>query len=145
MTLLENMLGKYYKGETSLEEEKELKSAVINDAEQLVEQKIFSFYQEEAAVPKGLESDLFAAIEKESNKKKGTRRRLYSIISAAAMVVIVLSVFLDVKTKKKTKLEDQFFVMEQALFQVSESLQPMQEQDEMLVLWVDDDVEIIIN
>jgi len=34
--------------------------------------------------------------------------------------------------------------MEKALFQVSESIQP-DEQEEMLVLWVDDDVEIIIN
>jgi hypothetical protein len=34
--------------------------------------------------------------------------------------------------------------MEQALFQVSKSIQP-EEQEEMLVLWVDDNVEIIIN
>ena len=42
------------------------------------------------------------------------------------------------------QMENDFFVMEQALFQISESIQP-DAQEEMLVLWVDDDVEIIIN
>jgi hypothetical protein len=40
-------------------------------------------------------------------------------------------------------MENDFFVMEHALYQISESIQP-EEQEEMLVLWVDDNVEIII-
>ncbi|MDX8341616.1 hypothetical protein SLH46_20625 [Draconibacterium sp. IB214405] len=145
MTHQENMLDKYYRGETSLEEEKELKATVSESKTGGVEKDIFSFYEKEAFVPEGLEDDLFAGIEKQVVKKKSIRMRLYSAVSAAAVVLIVLTVFLDVRNKKQTKLEDQFFVMEQALFQMSESLQPEPEPDDMLVLWVDDDVEIIIN
>ena len=145
MTHQENMLDKYYRGETSLEEERELKTAVSESKTESAEKDIFSFYENEAKVPEGLEDDLFAGIEKHAVKKKSIRMQLYSVISAAAVVLIVLTVFLDVRSKKQTKLEDQFFVMEQALFQVSESLQPEPEPDDMLVLWVDDDVEIIIN
>ncbi|WP_303923037.1 hypothetical protein [Draconibacterium sediminis] len=145
MTHQENILDKYYRGETSLEEEKELKAAVSESKTKSAEKDIFSFYQHEVKVPEGLEDDLFTGIEKQLVKKKSIRMQLYSVISAAAVVLIVLSVFLDVRNKKQTKLEDQFFVMEQALFQVSESLQPEPEPDDMLVLWVDDDVEIIIN
>ncbi|QIA09843.1 hypothetical protein [Draconibacterium halophilum] len=145
MTHQENMLDKYYRGDTSLEEEKELKAAVSESKTKSTEQDIFSFYDIESVVPEGLEEDLFAGIEKQAFKKKSIRMHFYSVISAAAVVLIVLTVFLDVRNKKQTKLEDQFFVMEQALFQVSESLQPEPEPDDMLVLWVDDDVEIIIN
>ena len=145
MTHQENMLDKYYRGETSLEEEKELKAAVSESKTKSAEQDIFSFYEKEAVVPEGLEEDLFAGIEKQTGKGKSIRMRLYSVVSAAAVVLIVLTVFLDVRSKKQAQLEDQFFVMEQALFQMSESLQPEPEPDDMLVLWVDDDVEIIIN
>ncbi|WP_321370583.1 hypothetical protein [uncultured Draconibacterium sp.] len=145
MTHQENMLDKYYRGETSLEEEKELKAAVSESKTKSAEQDIFSFYAKESAVPEGLEEDLFAGIEKQTGKGKSIRMRLYSVVSAAAVVLIVLTVFLDVRSKKQAQLEDQFFVMEQALFQMSESLQPEPEPDDMLVLWVDDDVEIIIN
>jgi len=139
------MLDKYYSGETSLEEEKELQAIVSESKTKSAEKDIFSFYQNEGKVPEGLEDDLFAGIEKQAVKRKSIRMHLYSLVSAAAVVLIVLTVFLDVRNKKQTKLEDQFFVMEQALFQVSESLQPEPEPDEMLILWVDDDVEIIIN
>nr|WP_319511438.1 hypothetical protein [uncultured Draconibacterium sp.] len=145
MTHQENMLDKYYRGETSLEEEKELKAAVSESKTKSAEQDIFSFYEKESAVPEGLEDYLFAGIEKQTVKGKSIRMRLYSVVSAAAVVLIVLTVFLDVRSKKQAQLEDQFFVMEQALFQMSEGLQPEPEPDDMLVLWVDDDVEIIIN
>lgn len=145
MTHQENMLDKYYRGETSLEEEKELKAAVSESKTKSAEQDIFSFYEKEAVVPEGLEEDLFAGIEKQTGKGKSIRMRFYSVVSAAAVVLVVLTVFLDVRSKKQAQLEDQFFVMEQALFQMSESLQPEPEPDDMLVLWVDDDVEIIIN
>ena len=69
--------------------------------------------------------------------------RLLSIASSAAVLLIFLSIFLNVRVKKTSQMENDFFVMEQALFQISESLQP-DGQEEMLVLWVDDDVEIII-
>jgi hypothetical protein len=41
-------------------------------------------------------------------------------------------------------MENDFFVLEEALFRISESIQP-EEQNEMLVLWVDENVEIIVN
>jgi hypothetical protein len=69
---------------------------------------------------------------------------LYGFISAAAVIVVILSVYLNFRANEKARIENNFFVMEQALFQVSESIQPA-EQEEMLVLWVDNDVEIIIN
>ena len=67
------------------------------------------------------------------------------MVSAAAVILILFTFFLDLRNDRRTRMEDDFFVMEQALFQISESLQPPKEQEEMLVLWVDDDVEIIIN
>ncbi len=145
MTRQENLLDKYYKGETTLEEEKELKRLLAEEEPAISEVDIFAFYQNEAKVPEGLEDDLFAGIREETTHKKTIRMRLYSAISAAAVLLIVLSVYLDFRGKERRQMEDDFFVMEQALFQVSESLQPPQEQDDMLVLWVDNDVEIIIN
>ena len=145
MTQQENLLDKYYSGDTSLEEEKELKSLIIDNDENIPEQDIFGFYDKENEVPKDLEEQMFNGILKEKKKKRTIRMKLYSAISAAAVVLIVLTVYLDFRSTKRMQMEDNFFVMEQALFQISESLQPPQEQEEMLVLWVDDDVEIIIN
>lgn len=69
---------------------------------------------------------------------------IYRISSAAAVLLIALTVFLSYQAQKNAKMENQFFVMEQALYHVSESIQP-EEENEMLVLWVDENVEIIIN
>lgn len=145
MTHQEKLLDKYYKGETSLEEEKELKALLGKEDAGMPEGDIFVFYENEAVVPEGLEGDLFTGIQEATSKKKTFRMKFYSVVSAAAVVLIVLTVYLDFRAKKQTQMADNFFVMEQALFQISESLQPPQEQEEMLVLWVDDDVEIIIN
>jgi len=145
MTRQEILLDKYYKGETTLEEEKELKQILAEEETGISEADIFAFYQNEVSVPEGLEEDLFAGIQEKTKQKKTIRMRFYSAVSAAAMLLIVLTVYLDFRSKERRQLEDDFFVMEQALFQISESLQPQQEQDDMLVLWVDNDVEIIIN
>ena len=64
--------------------------------------------------------------------------------SAAAVLLIAFSIFFGYKTRKNARIEHNFLVMEQALYKVSESIQPEEEQ-EMLVLWVDENVEIIIN
>lgn len=145
MTPQENLLDKYYKGETSLEEERELKKTILESDENVAEQDIFNFYENEIDIPDDIEDVVFDGLELEQNKRIGVRRKLYQVISAAAVVLIVLSVYLDFRHKKQTRIEDNFFVLEQALYQVSESLQPQQEPGEMLVFWVDDDVEIIIN
>ncbi len=141
MTKQEKLLNKYYNGETSLIEEKELKVLFLEDDDQTPEQDIFGYFEDESNLPLDLEEHIFAKLETKEKRKKTIRMRLYSLSSAAAVIVILLSIYLD---SRNTKIEDDFFVMEQALFQISESIQP-DIQEEMFVLWIDDDVEIIIN
>ena len=140
----ENLLDKYYNGETSLEEENELKLNIISNKNSSSEKDIFRYFQEESFVPNDLEKTIFSKLEDRQHRKKTIRMRLYSFTSAAAVIIIFLSIYLDFRNAKNTKLENDFFIMEQALFLVSENIQP-KEQEEMLVLWVDDNVEIIIN
>lgn len=144
MTEQEKLLNKYYKGETTLEEEKELKSFFSEQESDSSEQDIFGYFEQESVIPTDLEESIFTNIENTTKKRKTIRMRLYSITSAAAVILIFLSVYLDFRNSKITEMENDFFVMEQALFQISESIQP-EVQEDMLVLWVDDDVEIIIN
>ena len=140
----EELLDKYYKGETTLEEEQELKAYFQELKNDSAEKDIFGYFQKESFVPGDLEASVFAQLTEHQNKTKIRKIRLYSIISSAAVIAVILSVFLNFQAKEKARIENNFFVMEQALFQVSESIQPA-EQQEMLVLWVDNDVEIIIN
>jgi hypothetical protein len=144
MTKQEKLLNKYYSGETSLEEEKELKSFFDEEESNSAEQDIFGYFERESKVPADLEDNILANLKNTTKKKKSIRVRLYRITSVAAVILILLTVYLDFRDTRNAKLENDFFVMEQALFQISESIQP-KEQEEMLVLWVDDDVEIIIN
>lgn len=141
----DNLLDKYYKGESSDEEENELKALVFENDETTSEKMVFEYFKNEASLPEGLEEEVFASVLEVQQKKNNIRMKLYSAVSAAAVVLILLTVYLDFRSNRRTQMEDNFFVMEQALFQISESIQPSQEQEEMLVLWVDDDVEIIIN
>lgn len=145
MDYQEKLLEKYFKGETSLEEEKELQKQLAGNSEWEAEHDMFGFFKAESEGPGDLEQSLLAGLEKHQNAGGRSRRmRWYSIASAAAVVVLLLSVYIDFRHTRKTKLENDFLVMEHALFQVSQSLQP-EEQKDMMVLWVDDDVEIIIN
>ena len=140
----EELLDKYYKGETTPEEEQELKAYFQESKNDSAEKDIFGYFQKESFVPGDLEASVFAQLTEHQNKTKIRKIRLYSIISSAAVIAVILSVYINFQAKEKARIENNFFVMEQALFQVSESIQPV-EQEEMLVLWVDDDVEIIIN
>lgn len=140
----EELLDKYYKGETTPEEEKELKIYFQNSENDSVEKDMFGYFQNESFVPADLETSVFDALTEHVNKTKVRRIRLYSIFSAAAVIIVILSIYLDFRKKEKARIENNFLVMEQALFHVSESIQPV-EQQEMLILWVDNDVEIIIN
>lgn len=143
MTRREELLEKYYRGESSLDEERELKQLAPENELSGAEQDMLDFFGQEAVLPDGLEDELMRAVEKRRTRSFKIRR-LTSMGSAAAVILIVLTVFLDVRNKRISKMENDFRMMEQALLQVSESLQP-EEQKEMLVLWVDDDVEIVIN
>ena len=140
----EELLDKYFKGETTLEEEQALKNHFRGGENESAEKDMFGYFQKESIVPADLETSVFDALNEQVNKTKTRRIRLYSIFSAAAVIVVILSVYLNFRANEKARIENNFFVMEQALFQVSESIQPA-EQEEMLVLWVDNDVEIIIN
>lgn len=140
----EKLLDKYYRGETTVQEENELMKLISNSENESAEKDMFGYFHNESVVPDNLEAGIFSAIEEKQNKTKHLKIRTISIISAAAAILIILSIYLNIQTDKNIEMENNFFVMEQALFQVSESIQP-HEQQEMLVLWVDDDVEIIIN
>jgi hypothetical protein len=139
----DRLLEKYYKGETSPEEEKLLKGAYSTAVSPSAESDIFGFYEAEGFVPSDLEESVLKAIAVKQEKAKVRRLWVYSFTSAAASFLIVMSIFLGIKNDRMQKMENNFFVMEQALFQVSQSLQPS-EAEEMLVLWVDENVEIII-
>ncbi len=140
----EELLDKYYKGETTPEEEQELKAHFQESENDSAEKDIFGYFQKESFVPDDLEASVFAQLTEHQNKTKNRKIRLYSIISSAAVIAVILGIYLNFQAKEKARIENNFFVMEQALFQVSESIQPV-EQEEMFVLWVDDNVEIIIN
>ena len=140
---LQELLDKYYKGETSLEEEKELKINSFDFQKSKVERDVFSFYKKEGDIPEDLEQSIFEKFDKQQNKGRKINLLLLRSISAAAVVLIVMSVFIKLHNARNERLEYKFLTMENALYQVAESLQP-EEQEEMMVLWVDDNVEIII-
>jgi hypothetical protein len=136
------LLDKYYSGETSEEEENLLKTEILESEEKVAEKELFSYYSAGANLPDGLEESLFRIIE-EKTRRKNKRIRIYSISSVAAAFLTVVSLYTGYLREKRT--EKEFFIMEQALARVSDSLQPEAEMPDMLVLWVDDNVEIIIN
>ncbi len=138
-----NLLDKYYKGETSAEEEKELKNSILSEETNLSGKDIFGYFENENKVPENLEEIIFSGFEKKLSKRKTLKMRIYGISSIAAVLAVLISVYINTKLKNE-KLENEFFVMEQALYQVSKSIQP-EEQKDMFILWVDNDVEIIIN
>jgi len=145
MDYQEKLLEKYFKGETTLEEEKELQKLMEEKDSPEAEQDMFRFFKQETNVPDDLEESLLAGLEKHQQSSGRTRRlRWYSIGSVAAVITLLLTVYIDNRHQQKVKMEDNFFVMENALYQVSQSLQP-EEQQEMMILWVDEDVEIVIN
>lgn len=144
MEMKENLLDKYYKGESSPEEEKILKKQFLSDESDSSEKTIFEFFENQGQVPEDIENSVFEKLQEKQNRKRVFRMQWFRLSSVAAAVLIVLSIFLNIRSTKMEKMESEFFVMEQALYQISQSIQP-EEQDEMMVLWVDNNVEIIIN
>ncbi len=140
----EELLKKYYNGETEADEEKILRENIAEENEDSAEKEMFSYFNTMAKVPENLENDLFEVVTATQIKKKTQKMQIYRIVSVAAVFAVVVSIFLGIRSAENKKTEREFAMMEKALFQVSESIQP-QEQEEMIVLWVDDEVEIIIN
>lgn len=140
------LLEKYYKGETSLSEEAELKQLLEKDAENYLEEQLaFDFYKEEAKVPNNLEERLFAGIQKREDKPKVIQMNRFRYGSIAATFALVASIFWFASRQSgraELSNEEQFAIMEEALMEVSFGVQPSQ-KDELLVLFQDENLEII--
>jgi hypothetical protein len=134
------LLDRYYSGETTVEEEAHLKAELLASGEPFPEKDIFSYYSSGTAFPQMTEESLFSRIEE---KPAGRRFRLKIFsLSAAAGLLLLVSLFTGYLREQKT--EQNIKTMEQALSLVSGSLQSEEEPD-MLVLWIDNNVEVIIN
>lgn len=140
----DKLLNRYYKGEASLEEEALLKAEMRKKGRTSPESDAFAYYEKEGQIPETFEDELFNSVLSREKERRRKIRYIKVIGAVAASLAIVISIFLDVKIKRQRDMENRFATMEQAMYQVSETLQP-QEQDNMFVLWVDDNVEIIIN
>lgn len=136
------LLDKYYNGETNLEEEKTIREEVSEMTESDSVRDVFAYYDSAERVPEEVLEEIFESLE-----KKGKKRRMpywvYSATAAAASLIFFLMAWSI--HQNKINREQQFALMEEALVSVAEGLQPADEEQEMLVLWVDENVEIIIN
>lgn len=144
MKTTQNIIDKYYRGETSVEEELRLKKTNFSEKENPVEKDIFEYLESQSQVPRDIEETVFNAVSKHINKHKKIKMRNYRVASVAASLLILVGIYTGFQRSKQNKIENDFLAIEQALFQVSENIKPA-ETDDMFVLWVDDDVEIIIN
>jgi len=138
-----DLLNKYFGGETSPEEEAQLKEELVN-GDDSAEKDMMEYFSVMGKVPVNLEAEIFESVLKQQNKAKSLRISFYRIASVAAVFLIVVTAYLGFRNAENKRLEKEFLVMEQALSQVSKSIEP-HEQEDMIVLWVDNDVEIIIN
>ena len=121
-----------------------LKQEVLESGDESPEKDYFRFVAEEGKAPDFLEQEISGFLDVKLKTRKTTFRRIYSLTSIAASLLIFFTVFYKIRETKIQKQEDNFFLMEQALFQVSETLKTNPQED-MVVLWVDKNVEIIIN
>lgn len=144
MKTKDKLLENYYRAETSEDEEQLLRDIILAEEENTPEKDIFSLYTQAAAVPENLEETLFNAIREDKIRSAGRRIFLYRLTSVAASVLLIFGLYMGFRADRFRKMENDFFVMEQALFQISDVIQPEEEND-MLILWVDENVELIIN
>ena len=83
MDYQEKLLEKYFSGETSLEEERELKKLLAESGTSEVEQDMFRYFESEGNVPEDLEESVLAGFEKRRQSENRVRRlRWYSIAAA---------------------------------------------------------------
>ena len=140
----EELLDKYYRGDTSLEEGKWLKQIMSAGKISSSEHDMFAFFEEESKVPDDIEEIVFQKLDDKRVTVRKFRSRIIRALSAAAVIVFAVTFYINQRNTRNNQLEKKFSIMEQALYQVSKNIQP-EEQHEMLVLWVDDDLQIIIN
>lgn len=144
---LHDLFEKYYNAETDLQQEKLLRKEVRQSDEFAEESDLFAYFGQEAFVPENLENDIFGQLIKKETRRKTIRMRYIRIAAAAAVVLVFFSVYLlkpkNLSTRELTA-DEQFVVLEQALSQVSYSLQP-EEDDDLLVVFQDENFEIVMN
>ena len=128
MKTKDKLLESYYKGETSIEEERQLKELILQEEISSAEKDTFSWYLHEGAVPDDLEASLFEGIKKTEQKNNSRRMFIYRFSSVAASVVLIVGLFLGIRADRLRKMENDFFVMEHALYQISESIQPEEQE-----------------
>ena len=78
MKTKDNLLEKYYRGETTEEEEILLKSEILTSDLKTVEKDIFRFFSYESTVPDGLEESVFESIREKERKTKYRHIWIYS-------------------------------------------------------------------
>lgn len=144
---IDDLINLYFQGDTTLEEEKYLK---INNCEEninLSERMLFAYFEHNSSVPDDLEDLLFLGIQQREQAKKRLRgNRIAFWSTAAAALVLFFAVFSLQKTENRglsLSEEEQFALLEQALGQVSYSLQSP-EDDALIVVFQDDDIELIM-
>lgn len=144
---LQELLDRYYKGETNLQEEKFLRTELQNNENFSDESDVFAFFENENFVPENLEDVIFEGIESRDLQRKKIRLRIIQFVSVAASVLIFLSFYFwetENSSKRELSQDEKFMVLEQALAQVSYSLQP-EEDDDLLVIFQDENFEIVMN
>lgn len=144
---LEKLFDSYYKAETNLEQEAFLRNNIQGTNDFAEENDVFAYFKEEAFVPENLENEIFDNIIGVDNKRRKIRFRYLRVASVAAVVLVFFTIFLlkpQNVTEKQLTVDEKFFVLEQALNQVSYSLQPEEDSD-LLVIFQDDNFEIVMN
>jgi hypothetical protein len=138
---LASLLEKYYRGETTLQEEDFLKKELKSSGEESPESDLFGYYDVESEIPEGLEEAVFSGIG-DKTRKRNLRLTAYLLATAAVFLFVIL---LRTGYQGEQQTQKNLLVMEQALSALSQSLQPATQEPDMLVLWVDNNVEVIIN
>ena len=140
------LLDRYYLGETSLDEEKKLRDeASDGDDSFLEETDMFNYFKQESAIPDGFQQELFEQIQFKEKQSKIIRLSWLKYSSIAASVCLFASVFwFTIRSQSPAELtnDQQFAILEQALLQASNGVQPP--QDDMLVLFQDENLEIVM-
>ena len=109
---IEALLEKYYRGETSTTEEGMLREffATGDVPEHLVaDAKLFGFFrmQQEGGLPGDLQNRLEGMIDEKTERSISafTKWRYYWISGAAAVILIMLALFMDLQIKKRPALQ----------------------------------------
>lgn len=114
---LDNLIDKYWDGNSSLEEEKQLKNRIHDESD--IEGIYFNYLNRENIVPLNLEESVWNAINDNQNKPFLNKQTWW--IAASIVLLLSLTSTLVVQ-KRQTLLEQEFALIEETLFHVSGEL-----------------------